>query len=123
MADVDLDDLRCFMAACESRTFRDAARRRALSPGAFSDRIARLEDRVGARLFDRTTRTVTLNDAGRRLYDHARDVVSAADRCGDVAREIGLQEGIKLGRFLSDHFSEYRLGCEGFTMFFQDIVQ
>jgi LysR family glycine cleavage system transcriptional activator len=85
--DVDLDDLRCFVAACESRTFRDAARRRGLSPGAFSDRVARLEEVVGATLFARTTRVVTATDAGRRLYEHARDVLAAADRCGDVARD------------------------------------
>jgi len=83
---MDLDDLRCFLAGVDAPTFRVAARRVALSPGAFSDRIRRLEDHLGTPLFERTTRNVSITEAGLRLRPHALHVVSAAEQCGAVAR-------------------------------------
>jgi len=84
---MDLDSLRCFVAATETDTFRAAARRVALSPGAFSDRIHRLEESLDVTLFQRTTRRVTITEAGRRLLPHARRVLVDADRCRAVARD------------------------------------
>lgn len=87
---MDFDDLRCFVAAAESDTFRAASRRVALSPGAFSDRIKRLEGALDQELFARTTRQVHLTEAGLRLLPHAREVLEGARRCEAVARgEIG----------------------------------
>lgn len=85
--DVDLDSLRCFLAAADAPSFRVAAVRVALSPGAFSDRISGLEQALDARLFDRTSRAVRLTDAGRRLVDHARAVVDGASACRAVVHE------------------------------------
>jgi len=81
-----LDDLRCFLAAVNAPTFRAAAAKVALSPTAFSERIQRLERDVGSTLFHRTSRRVTLSDAGRRLEAHARDLLAEAERCRAVAR-------------------------------------
>ncbi len=77
---MDLDSLRCFDAAATTLNFRAAARRVHLSPTALSDRIRRLEEDLERRLFDRTTRKVTLTDDGRCLLPLAREVLSGAAR-------------------------------------------
>ena len=77
---MDLDSLRCFDAAATTLNFRAAASRVHLSPAAFSDRLRRLEEHLGAPLFARTTRKVELSEGGRRLLPLARDVLSGADR-------------------------------------------
>jgi len=77
---MDLDSLRCFDAAATTLNFRAAARRVHLSPTALSDRIRRLEDELGQRLFERTTRKVALTDEGLTLLPLARDVLSSASR-------------------------------------------
>lgn len=86
--DVDLESLRCFLAAADAPSFRAAAGRVALSPGAFSDRISGLEQALDARLFDRTTRSVRLTEAGRRLVPHARAVVAGAAGCRSVVHDV-----------------------------------
>ena len=83
--DLDLDSLRCFVAVAQSLHFRAAAEKLYRSPAAVSDRIRRLEDTLEVELFQRTTRKVTLTDAGRRLLPHARQLLTDADRCAGVA--------------------------------------
>ncbi len=83
---MDLDDLRCFLAATDCDTFRAASRRVSLSPGAFSDRIRRLEEHIGCALFERTTRQVSMTEAALRLRPHAAIVVAEAERSAAVAR-------------------------------------
>lgn len=80
----DLHSLRCFLAAAETLRFRTAARIVGLSAPAFSERIRSLEDQLGERLFDRTTRRTGLTEAGRRLVPHARMLVAEAGRCREV---------------------------------------
>ena len=77
----DLDSLRCFVAAAEQLNFRAASKIVALSPAAFSDRIKRLEQDLGATLFDRTSRRVRLTAAGHRLVPHARRTLAEASAC------------------------------------------
>jgi LysR family transcriptional regulator, glycine cleavage system transcriptional activator len=77
----DLESLRCFEKAAVVLNFRLAASAVGLSPAAFGDRIRRLEDQVGDRLFARTTRQVTLTPAGHRLLAQARRALEEARRC------------------------------------------
>lgn len=77
----DLDSLRCFDAAASRLNFRAASAQVFLSPAAFSDRIKRLEDQVGAPLFVRTTRRVALTAAGQALWPRARAALEAAQAC------------------------------------------
>ena len=86
---VDIESLGCFIAAAELLRFRAAARRVGLSPAAFSERLRRLEEDLGERLFDRTTRRVTLTPAGSRLLPHARELVAGASACAQIARGDG----------------------------------
>jgi DNA-binding transcriptional LysR family regulator len=82
---MDLQSIECFAIAATTLNFRAAARKVALSPGAFSDRIRRLEDELGTPLFERTTRRAVLTEAGRRLLPEARALLLQAARCREVA--------------------------------------
>jgi len=79
----DLESLRCFDAAASRLNFRAASAQVFLSPAAFSDRIKRLEEQVGAPLFVRTTRRVALTNAGQALWPRARAALEAARVCLD----------------------------------------
>jgi DNA-binding transcriptional LysR family regulator len=83
---MDLESLRCFDAAATTLNFRAGAGRVHLSPAAFSDRIQRLEEDLGAALFVRTTRQVALSDVGRRLLPLAREVLAGAERLRTASR-------------------------------------
>lgn len=77
----DLDDLDAFAAIVRAGGFRTAAARRGVSASALSEALRRLESRLGIRLVNRTTRAVTLTDAGSQLYERlvpALGEVSAA---------------------------------------------
>ncbi|NCG19969.1 MAG: LysR family transcriptional regulator [Rhodobacterales bacterium] len=84
---LDLDSLRCFTTAADTLNFRAAAKRVSLSPGAFSDRIRRLEEDLGTALFHRTTRRTRLTEAGTRLLPNARTLLAEAQRCRNVVAE------------------------------------
>jgi len=89
-ADIDLESLTCFVAVARPLHFRAAAEQLARSPAAVSDRIRRLEDSLGHTLFDRTTRRVTLTDAGHRLLPHAQKILEDAELCSSVAGGDGV---------------------------------
>lgn len=69
MPEPDLSDLAAFVAVAQARGFRTAAPTRGVSPSALSDAIRRLEQQLGVRLFNRTTRSVTPTEAGQRLLE------------------------------------------------------
>ena len=62
-----IENLRCFLEAARALNFRKAARAVALTPTAFGARLKQLEDQVGAQLFVRTTRSVSLTETGLSL--------------------------------------------------------
>lgn len=68
---VSTRDLRVFMAVARTLSFSGAAQQMHLSQSALSTLIARLEETLGARLFERTTRAVALTAAGSVLALHA----------------------------------------------------
>jgi DNA-binding transcriptional LysR family regulator len=80
------ESLRCFEAVASTLNFRLAAKRVALSPAAFSDRIQRLEAELDAALLERTTRKVALTAAGERLLPHVQRLLAAHDQCFDLVR-------------------------------------
>jgi DNA-binding transcriptional LysR family regulator len=83
---MDLDSVRCFEVAATTLNFRAASARVYLSPAAFSDRLRRLEEELGAVLFERTTRKVVLSEAGRRLLPLARELLEGEARLKAVGR-------------------------------------
>ncbi|KQT10943.1 LysR family transcriptional regulator [Ramlibacter sp. Leaf400] len=75
-----LADLRAFVAVGQLQSFAAAAKVLHLSQPALSRRISHLEDQLGVRLFDRTTRSVELTLLGRRFLGQVRNVVDGLDR-------------------------------------------
>src|ERR1700752_203040 len=71
----DLADLNAFVAVAEQRSFRAAASRLDVTPSALSHSMRQLEERLGVRLLHRTTRSVSVTDAGRRLLDRLRPAI------------------------------------------------
>lgn len=69
MADIDLADLEAFAAVARARSFRGAATARGGSASTLSEAVRRLEARLGVRLLNRTTRSVTATEAGQRLLE------------------------------------------------------
>jgi DNA-binding transcriptional LysR family regulator len=76
MAENDLNALSAFEVVAEERSFTRAAKRLGVSPSAISHSMRGLEERVGVRLLSRTTRSVSLSDAGRELLAHLRPALS-----------------------------------------------
>ncbi|SFI51474.1 DNA-binding transcriptional regulator, LysR family [Phyllobacterium sp. CL33Tsu] len=69
MSDPDLSDLSALVAVAQTRNFRAAATMRGVSASALSEAIRRLEARIGVRLLNRTTRSVTPTEAGKLLIE------------------------------------------------------
>jgi DNA-binding transcriptional LysR family regulator len=67
-----LEAVEIFVAVAEAGSFVGAARQLGRAPAAMTRAVASLEDRLGIRLFNRTTRAVALTDAGARYLDRAR---------------------------------------------------
>jgi DNA-binding transcriptional LysR family regulator len=76
---MELGDLRAFLAVAEELSFTRAADRLNVTQPPLTRLISRLEGRLGAPLFERTTRRVRLTAAGRLLVGEAREVLARAD--------------------------------------------
>jgi DNA-binding transcriptional LysR family regulator len=70
------DAMTAFVNVAELKGFAPAARRLGHSPSAVTRLIAALEDRLELRLFQRTTRSVTLTDAGARFLERSRRILA-----------------------------------------------
>lgn len=69
---MELFQLKCFLSVVEQQSFTEGAYAVSISQSSLSKYIGRLEDQLGAKLFDRSKRAVTLTPAGRVLEGHAR---------------------------------------------------
>lgn len=73
---MDIRQLECFVAVAEELHFRRAGERLGLSQSALSERISALEHELGARLFFRTTRQVSLTQAGSEFVQDAKRILA-----------------------------------------------
>jgi len=92
-----LEAMNVFVVVADLRGFAPAARRLGLSPSAVTRLVAALEERLGTRLLQRTTRSVALTDAGARFLERARRILS------DVAEAEGAAQAertVPTGRFV-----------------------
>jgi DNA-binding transcriptional LysR family regulator len=80
MRRADLADLTAFMAVADNLSFRAAASRLGVTPSALSHTMRQFEVRLGFRLLNRTTRSVSLTDAGLRLLDRLGPAVEQISR-------------------------------------------
>lgn len=69
MQEPDLSDLKAFVAVTRARGFRHAALTGGVSASSLSEAVRRLEQQLGVRLLNRTTRSVTPTEAGQRLFE------------------------------------------------------
>ncbi len=84
---MELRQLRYFCAVAEELSFARAARRLFIAQPALSVQIRRLEEELGARLLERTTRMVKLTHAGRTFYAEASDILVRAGVAARRAKE------------------------------------
>jgi DNA-binding transcriptional LysR family regulator len=83
---MELRQLRYFIAVAEELHFTRAAERLHIGQPPLSHAIQMLEADVGAQLFERTKRKVTLTGAGKLFLDDARRILTLAEQAGDTAR-------------------------------------
>jgi DNA-binding transcriptional LysR family regulator len=91
----DLADLNAFVAVAEQRSFRAAASRLAITPSALSHSMRQLEERLGVRLLHRTTRSVSVTDAGLRLLERLRPAI---DQIGGALEDLNQERQRPSGR-------------------------
>jgi DNA-binding transcriptional LysR family regulator len=77
---LDIRQLKCFVAVAEELHFRRAGERLGLSQSALSERVSALEHELGARLFFRTTRQVSLTQAGSEFVQDANRILADIER-------------------------------------------
>lgn len=77
---LDIRQLECFVAVAEELHFRRAGERLGLSQSALSERVSALEHELGARLFFRTTRQVSLTQAGSEFVQDAKRILADIEK-------------------------------------------
>ncbi|PZH15731.1 LysR family transcriptional regulator [Streptomyces sp. NTH33] len=85
---MELRQLEYFVAVAEEQNFTRAAERVHISQSGVSAQIRQLERELGAELFDRSARTVTLTVAGKAALEHARAALAAAGAVGQAVGEV-----------------------------------
>ncbi len=84
-----LDGVEAFLSVAQHRSFRKAAGELGVTPSAISQAVRALEERVGAVLFIRTTRSVGLTEAGERFLMRAKPAFEELVAASALARELG----------------------------------
>src|ERR1700710_1976098 len=95
MNDIDLRDLDAFVAVARTRNFRRAALEQGVSVSGLSQRLRDLEERLGVRLMNRTTRSVGLTEAGELLLARVGPAMSVV---GDALDQVRGLRGVPSGR-------------------------
>ncbi|MGJ4998691.1 LysR family transcriptional regulator [Bradyrhizobium sp. HKCCYLS3077] len=91
-----IDAMQAFVTVADLNGFAPAARRMKLSPSAVTRLIAALEEHLGVRLLQRTTRSVTLTDAGRRYLERTRRILADLEEAELAAESERLQPAGRL---------------------------
>jgi DNA-binding transcriptional LysR family regulator len=84
-----LDGMVVFVAVAEAKNFRIAGERLGVSASAVSQALRKLEDRIGVPLVQRTTRSVSLSEAGERLYATVRPALADVEEAVTAVSELG----------------------------------
>src|SRR6202451_744798 len=84
-----------FVAVADQRSFRAAASRLGVTPSALSHSMRLLEERLGIRLLHRTTRSVSVTDAGLRLLERLRPAI---DQISGALEDLNQERSRPVGR-------------------------
>ena len=95
MKDFDLRDLDAFVAVARTRNFRRAALEQRVSVSSLSQRLRDMEERLGVRLMNRTTRSVALTEAGELLLARVGPAIA---NVGDALDQVRGLRGVSSGR-------------------------
>jgi DNA-binding transcriptional LysR family regulator len=119
-----LAHLESFIASAQERSFSAAARRLGLTPAAVSKNVARLEGALGVRLFQRSTRTLSLTEEGERLFRQAQSPWTELVQALAEARQgAGKPSGsLKVGMALAVGRNYFVPMLEEFLRLYPDIV-
>ncbi len=92
---MEIHQLRYFVAVAEEGSFSHAAEREHVSQPSLSQQIQKLEAELNQQLFDRLPRSVVLTDAGRRLLEYARQILTGI---ADARQAVAALEAEVAGR-------------------------
>ena len=116
------DEINAFAAVADARSFTQGARRLGVSSAQISKLVARLENRLGARLLNRTTRDVSLTDTGRAYLDRARVLLEDfATLEGSVRDQAGPRGTLKISAPVSFGSSQLTSALLDFACAYPDI--
>lgn len=106
---MEIRHLRCFMAVAEELHFARAAERLHIEQSPLSRAIKELEEELGVRLFNRTTRTTQITRAGQVFREHVSRIFIAISQARESVRSVtaGYQGQLRIA--LSDSISQARL--------------
>lgn len=105
--DLEIELLRTFITVAQCRNFTGAGTRLCLTQSAISAQIRRLEERTGKRLLKRSSKSVTLTDAGEELYFYAEKIIAMNDEALRKLSDENLSGTIKIG--MHDEYATYYL--------------
>ena len=116
--------LRAFVAVAEAKSFSEAARRLRIVKSAVSRQVSDLEAELGARLLNRTTRSLSLTEAGRAYFDRGSQILADFD---DAKRAVGALQSAPRGRLrisapMSFGFLHLMPAISDFMALYHDIV-
>ncbi|MBX5220031.1 LysR family transcriptional regulator [Rhizobium sp. NLR8a] len=95
MPRTNLNDILIFMAVVDAGSFIAGGQAMGLSRSAAGKAVTRLEERLGARLLNRTTRTLSLTDEGRLFYEHGLQILASVDEAeASIAGQSGTPRGV-----------------------------
>ncbi len=100
--ELDIDMLRCFREVARTGNFTRAGKKIGLTQSGVSVKIRRLEERLGQRVFDRTSRRLALTPEGDILYDYAGRILAVHDEAVGRLTQPEASGSLRIG--LTDYF-------------------
>ncbi|HEX2801793.1 MAG TPA: LysR family transcriptional regulator [Phenylobacterium sp.] len=117
------DEISAFAAVADARSFTQGARRLGVSSAQVSKLVARLENRLGARLLNRTTRDVSLTDTGRAYLERARVLIEDFQSLeGSVRDQSGPRGLLKISAPVSFGASQLTPALLDFAQAYPDVA-
>ena len=101
---MDYKSLKYYVTVVESGTISAAAKKLYMSQPPLSNQMYKLEEELGCRLFERTTKRIVLTGAGKLLYDRAKLVIQNIDE----AEHIGISSNCIVNKCLNQVFVRWQ---------------